>query len=156
MKRNNGGYKAMIRDRIPSTVDFALKWCRAKTKYVDLVYNQYIKFLNDKEQRKYQTRAVLGLVKGNRQFDFDWTIDNAVLSKEELEYWTFVKKYVTWFSQIMLPVVDCYKTLKADNDSDDNFVFLALCKTQYLQQLPSPWREKLCKQLVQHIKKYYV
>lgn len=154
MKTSQGGYKAMIRDRVPSTVDLALRWCKAKTRWVEYVYYTYAWFLEDKENRDYQVRCILGLAKNCRSFDFDNTIEWKDLSKEELEYWTGVSKWVKWFTQSVIPISESYKThlLKGD---DSEYTKRSICEA-YMNKLSPEWQDKLYEHVINHIKEYYV
>lgn len=103
------GYREMLRDRCPRVVDYALKWQKAKERWIDHVYNCFIKFigeesLNDKvihsakENKNSIARTVLGIVKGKtKNFDFDKTIDWDNLSDEEKIAWQKVSVWVKWF-----------------------------------------------------------
>lgn len=37
------GYKQMLRDRMPLMLDLALRWCKAKNRWIDYVYDNMIK-----------------------------------------------------------------------------------------------------------------
>ena len=154
MKTAQGGYKAMIRDRCPRTVDFALKWCKAKTVWINHVYENFIWFLVDKKDRDQQVRALLGLSKLNRQFEFDNTINWDNLSKEDCGYWTNVSKWVHFFEKEMLPVAEIYETLKIKGH-DEEYIKQYICKSK-LENLPNEWQDKLYKYWINHIKTYYV
>ena len=71
------GYREMLRDRCPKVVNYALKWCKAKEKWIDHVYFNFIKIYAEKDQRNNATRIALGISEGNQYtFDFEKTIDN--------------------------------------------------------------------------------
>ena len=56
----NTSYKKMLRDRCPKTVNLALKWCKAKEKWLNHVYKNQIWILSNKKERLNQTKAILG------------------------------------------------------------------------------------------------
>ena len=58
MKRT--GYKEMLRDRMPKMLNLALKWCKAKEKWLDYVYENHIKIV-PKDQRGVEVKKCLGL-----------------------------------------------------------------------------------------------
>ena len=154
MKTAQGGYKAMIRDRVPRTVDLALKWCKAKTRWVELVYYTYIWFLREKDARDYQTRQLLGIGKYSREFKFENTIEWSNLDKDEKEYWTNVSTWVNWFEKSLLPIVETYSTLKLKGKTEEEIKSHIVVK--YFDTVVSTWKDKLYEYLINHIKLYYV
>ena len=153
MKTAQGGYKAMIRDRCPRTVDLALKWCYAKTKWVEYVYSTFVWFLKDKKDRDAQVRALLGYHTGG--FVFDKTIEWDSLTKEESEYWTNVSAWVNFFTKETLAIADMYETLLLKRGEDPDYIKQYICKAKF-GNLSQEWQDKLYKYLIDHIKKYYV
>lgn len=99
MEKKNTGYKAMLTDRCPKLVSIALKWCKAKSKWVDYVYKTYVNIYTEKQLRHEAVRIVLGLSKKDRQFDFNKTIEWDNLNEEETNYWNYVKGWVEWFTK---------------------------------------------------------
>lgn len=97
MKRTTG-YKDMLRNRCPKVVNYALKWQKAKERWIDHAYANFIKFYIDSNERKHATRIILGIAKFYRNFDFDKSIDWDNLTPEETEYWTRVSSWVKWFT----------------------------------------------------------
>ena len=41
------GYKEMLRDRCPEVVNFALKWCKAKERWINHVYDCFVRIVGD-------------------------------------------------------------------------------------------------------------
>ena len=154
MKTAQGGYKAMIRDRVPQTVDFALKWCKAKTSWVEHVYENFVWFLIDKKDKDQQVRALLGLSKLNRNFEFDETINWDNLSKEDREYWKNISKWVHFFEREMIPMVEIYETLKIKGH-DEEYIKQYICTSKF-GTLPQTVKDKLYTCWLNHIKTYYV
>lgn len=74
------GYKEMLRDRCPEVVNFALKWCKAKERWINHVYDCFVRIVGDevlengtikstkKDNKKQVTRVLLGLKKENPDF----------------------------------------------------------------------------------------
>lgn len=91
--------KAMIRDRITkmSAVDIALKWCKAKERWIDHVYSHFVNIYIDKEERYNATRTVLGISSKYRNFNFYKTIDWENIDEEEVHYWESIYSWVNWF-----------------------------------------------------------
>lgn len=54
------GYRQMLRDRMPLCLDLALRWCKAKERWIDLVYNTIIK-RHPQQQRSRMVKVVLGI-----------------------------------------------------------------------------------------------
>lgn len=154
MKTNQGGYKAMIRDRCPQTVDLALKWCKAKTKWVEHVYYHFVWFLVDKEDRNCQVRSLMGIAKHSRDFNFNDTVDWYNIDKEEAEYWSGIAKWVQWFRSNLLVVVETYKTHKSRCESEEQ-IKQYIC-TNLFKDLTPEWQDKLYNHMIPHIKEYYV
>ena len=96
MKKKTG-YKEMLRDRCPTVVDYALKWQKAKERWIDHAYARFIKIYCANDERKHVTRIILGIAKFYRNFEFDKSIDWDNLTKEETEYWKRVSSWVKWF-----------------------------------------------------------
>lgn len=62
MKQNtsNLGYKQMLRDRMPKLLDLALRWCKAKNRWIDYVYENIVK-KNSVEKRSNVVKIILGI-----------------------------------------------------------------------------------------------
>ena len=101
------GYRAMIKDRLVPTWELALLWCKAKTRWVETVYNCNIKRLGNNKQLKKET--VLFLTghrsKNGVYCNFMSTVTNddcfRANNPEEWEYWNSVYNWVKWFSSNM-------------------------------------------------------
>lgn len=115
--RNNAGYKGMLRDRCPKVVDYALKWQKAKERWIDHAYANFIKFYVQKQERYNATRIVLGIAKYYRNFNFDKSIEWENLTKEETIYWKRVSSWVRWFMKNYAYIENLYSTsCKAGKD----------------------------------------
>jgi hypothetical protein len=104
------GYREMLRDRCPKVVSHALKWQKAKEKWIEHVYAYFIRILGDeidindkvvrtaKDNKRAVMSILLGMKKGRvKDFDFKRTIDWDNLSDEECVYWERVSSWVRWF-----------------------------------------------------------
>lgn len=140
MKKSTG-YKEMLRDRCPKVVDFALKWCQAKERWLDLVYNTYIKegweeyskndkLLRTRNQTKLAvTRMLLGMKKGKpKLFVFDTTIAWKDLTEEEDTYWRWVSGWVRWFMEKFAYIENTYKISRSVGKSEFD------CKVEIIQK----------------------
>lgn len=87
----------MLRDRCPKVVSHALKWCKAKEKWLDYVYENQIWPLGSKKERLNQTKLILGINGKTNNFDFHNTICWKDLLPSEFIYWNHVDKWVTFF-----------------------------------------------------------
>lgn len=105
---NSNGYKGMLRDRCPRTIDIALKWCKAKNNWVDHVYSSFIRIFCDNKCRNEAVRAVLGISSKNRSFNFHDTIDWDNLTDEDAEYWKYVEEWVVWFQKSYMGLENSY------------------------------------------------
>ena len=108
----NNGYRGMLRDRCPTVVDYALKWQKAKERWVDHAYVNFIKFYVENKERNHATRIVLGIAKYYRNFDFHKSIDWDNLSDEDTEYWKRVESWVSWFTKRYAYMENAYRNSK--------------------------------------------
>ena len=105
------GYREMLRDRCPKVVNYALKWCKAKEKWIDHVYFNFIRIYAEKDQRNNATRIALGISEGNRyDFNFEKTIDWDNLTPKEKSYWIKVNGWVKWFMKHYAEIENTYDT----------------------------------------------
>lgn len=115
------GYREMLRDRCPKAVDDALKWQKAKDKWVEHTYCHFVRIVGDKyssenkllqkapENKKEIVRAILGIVKGKpKNFVFDKSIDWDNLTDEERVFWKRVSSWVSWFSSEYAYIQNAY------------------------------------------------
>lgn len=91
------GYKGMLRDRCPLVVNYALKWQKAKERWIDHAYDNFIKVYTSKQEKDHAVRITLGIAKFYREFDFHKSINWDDLTIEETEYWARVESWVKWF-----------------------------------------------------------
>lgn len=54
------GYKGMIRDRMPLMLNLALKWCKAKERWIDYVYDNVIRKYPE-NKRSIVVKQILGI-----------------------------------------------------------------------------------------------
>lgn len=112
------GYKGMLRDRCPKVVDYALKWQKAKERWINHAYTNFIKFYCDKKERNHATRIVLGIAKYYRNFEFDKSIDWDNLTPEDKIYWERISSWVNWFMKKYAYIENAYK-ISRDAGKDD-------------------------------------
>lgn len=92
--KQNTGYRQMLRDRCPKVVSFALKWCKAKEKWLDYCYKNWIWIYSSKKERYAAAKLLIG---EKYKFDFHSTIDWLSLTPEELYDWKHVEEWVRFF-----------------------------------------------------------
>lgn len=113
------GYREMLRDRCPKVVNYALKWQKAKEKWIDHAYNSFVKIYVDKDQRNRTTRILLGIEdEKHPHFDFNKTIDWDNLTPKEKTYWMRVLGWVKWFSKRYAHIESAYKISKTKGKDD--------------------------------------
>lgn len=110
------GYKGMLRDRCPKVVDYALKWQKAKERWIEHAYNNFIKIYANKDNRNNATRIVLGIGRYYNNFDFDKSIDWNNITKEEGKYWETVSSWVRWFRTHYAYIEQTYRSSKDNGD----------------------------------------
>lgn len=102
----------MLRDRCPTVVNYALKWQKAKERWIDHAYSNFIKFYVDNDERNHATRIVLGIAKFYRNFDFDRSIDWENCTEEETIFWKRVSTWVHWFVKNYAFIENLYSVSK--------------------------------------------
>ena len=130
------GYKEMLRDRCPIVVDWALKWCKAKTRWTEHCYRKFIWIYKAKKERDAAVRTCLGISKTGKYFEFHKTIDWENLTQEETAYWNYVESWVKWFQSNMLFVEQRYKSLIA-NGTNEFDIKVDLINTHLRSLLPA-------------------
>lgn len=127
------GYREMLRDRCPKVVDYALKWQKAKDKWVEHTYSHFVRFVGNSYSvenkllqkapmnKKEIVRALLGIIKGKpKNFIFDKSIDWDDLTDEDTKYWKRVSSWVTWFMTNYAYIENAYNTSKKVGKSDED------------------------------------
>lgn len=142
----------MLRDRIPVVDNAALKWCGAKTKWINYVYDTYMKFLIDKSDRNSVCRNILGLAKSNRNFVFHKTIEWSDLSEEETKYWKNVNNWVEWFEKTLILISDERK-IKILKGFEEEEIKAHIC-AKFMNNLSPEWQNKLYDYCLYYIKYY--
>ena len=103
----------MISDKIPKTWDLALRWCKCRGKWINYVYDSYIKPYNSNVMKSKQenirlksfytkvyTREIAPK-KGENKLTFIQTIkvdDLLINDFEEYQFWQTVYGWVKWFA----------------------------------------------------------
>ena len=108
----------MLRDRCPKVVDYALKWQKAKERWINHAYANFIKIYVENSERNHATRIILGIAKFYRNFEFDKSIDWENLTPEEEVYWKRVSSWVKWFMVKYAFVENAYEISHAKGRTD--------------------------------------
>lgn len=104
------GYKGMLRDRCPDVVNYALKWQKAKERWINHAYKNFIRIYTDNNERYHATRITLGIAKYYRNFEFDKSIDWDNCTDEEIIFWQRVSSWVQWFKKHYASIKKMYIT----------------------------------------------
>lgn len=125
------GYREMLRDRCPKVIDYALKWQKAKEKWIDHAYNYFVKLHVDeidkdnkikcsaKDNKRHVINLLLGIKKGKtREFDFSKSIDWDNLTEEDTAYWKRVVSWVNWFRTNYAYIENTYNISKQVGKND--------------------------------------
>ncbi len=92
--------KLMLQDKCPKTVDIALKWCKAKTNWVNQAYDNYVNIFVDKKDRLEAAKSILGIQRKHvYTFEFHDTIAWHSFNEEETKYWKSIENWVNWFTE---------------------------------------------------------
>ena len=105
----------MLRNRVPKVVNYALKWCKAKERWLDHVYDNFIGIYVSKADRMDAARKCLGIRKGKpKWFEFHDSImwDQFGMTTEETEYWLWVESWVNWFRKCFIDIQNDYEISK--------------------------------------------
>lgn len=151
------GYKGMLRDRVPKVVNYALKWQKAKERWINHTYSNFINVYVDKEERKKATRLVLCLkythvkqgkrkyIKEEQNFDFDKSIDWDNLTPEEEVYWKRISSWVRWFRKKYAYIENTYQ-ISRDSNKDEMSIKIDIINGYLTALLPSQDMDEETKQ----------
>ena len=122
------GYKGMLRDRCPTVVNYALKWQKAKERWINHTYRSFIRIFVSKQERSRVTHLIIRNI-DNFKESIDW--DN--LLPEEDTYWKRVLSWIDWFK-------DNYSEIKTEyvsslDDGVDEFTIKVKIINNYLSDL---------------------
>lgn len=99
------GYKSMLRDRVVTAWDLGLLYCKAKTRWINYVYDLHLRKL-DKKERSRVCRYISGMPVQGVSCSFWGTIDPDGLlqanNPEAYEYWNAINTWVKWFQRNLL------------------------------------------------------
>ena len=154
------GYREMLRDRCPKLVNYALKWQKAKEKWIDHAYCYFIKIVGEeldinnkiirtaKENKRAVMTILLGLKNGKpTSFEFNSTIDWDNLTDEETVYWNRISSWVRWFRTEYAYIENAYDiSKKAGKDIYD--IKVEIINNYLMTLMPSEdasWEEKIAK-----------
>lgn len=131
--QKTSGYKGMLRDRIPQSVNYALKWRKAKERWIEHAYQNFIKFYCNKQDKDLAARITLGIAKNYREFEFDKSIEWDNLTPKEEKYWKIVSSYVEWFDSKYNEVKKLYE-ISRKNGKDEFDIKIEIIN-RYLSEL---------------------
>lgn len=143
------GYKSMLRDRMPLMMSLALIYCKAKSRWIDYVYDKFIKRCS-KHEKSIEVKRILGLKKKDlfevvdkyfylpmaiygyknkkklpdlRKSNMYYTFADSIiwneLNSDDHEYWKIVTGWVNWFSIMYQYVENDYRISKTVGKSLD-------------------------------------
>lgn len=145
----NTGYRGMLRHKCPQIVNFALKWCSAKERWLNHTYKNFVHYGGNEfkkgklirtanQNKRLIIRALLGLNNEGKSthFDFDRSIDWDDLTKEDEKFWRNVSDWVRWFTENFIDIRNTYNTSRSNGKDEFN------CKVEIIQtylklELPS-------------------
>ena len=140
------GYKGMLRDRLPKTVDIALKWCKAKERWINHTYDNFIGIFSENKEKDNATKVILGISTRYKSFDFHKTIMWDNMTDLEISYWKNVESWVNWFRTNYIYI---------QNEVNNSLilgveinVIKQKIKKNFLSQLDEEWQDKLCNYLI--------
>lgn len=140
------GYKGMLRDRLPKTVDIALKWCKAKERWINHTYDNFIGIFSENKEKDNATKVILGISTRYKSFDFHKTIMWDNMTDLEISYWKNVESWVNWFRTNYIYI---------QNEVNNSLilgveinVIKQKIKKNFLSQLNEEWQDKLCNYLI--------
>lgn len=172
------GYRQMLCDRMPQTLDIALRWCKSKNKWVDYVYDTIIQKYPQRERSK-AVKQVLGLTdyynideikiyfrtrglkqckdipKEELKLSFSNTINWESLAGKDIEeqdQWRAICSWVTWFKYWYQYIENAVKISMANGK-----IYSDICKdieNRFLPNVDPSIKEKLSAYLVDNIRKY--
>lgn len=144
------GYREMIRDRIPIVINFALKWCKAKERWIDHVYTHFVNIYVDKEERKRAVHSVLQIHKGKSMLDFHKSIfwDHFEVTDDEISYWEWVEDWVKWFKKYFVYMYNVYENSRDEAECKEKLL------SSYLKNTNKDEQEKLANFIINCCKEY--
>lgn len=145
------GFKEMLRDRIPVYADIALKWCKTKERWINIVYRDTISVFADKNDRYDITKTVLGLKSKDKMFNFDDTVYWDALSEDEYKILKVASSWVKWFKYYFAFIENEYKIDLSLGYSEEKIIS-ELC-SGLLKKIDSSIREDLAIFIIKYLKK---
>lgn len=145
------GFKEMLRDRIPVYADIALKWCKTKERWINIVYRDTISIFADKNDRYDITKTVLGLKSKDKMFNFDDTVYWDALSEDEHKILKVASSWVKWFKYYFVFIENEYKIDLSLGYSEEKIIS-ELC-SGLLKKIDSSVREDLAIFIIKYLKK---
>nr|DAJ78038.1 MAG TPA: hypothetical protein [Caudoviricetes sp.] len=141
----------MLRNRLPDYVDLALKWCRVKELWINLVYNSQINILVNKQDRYNTTRIILGLSSKSRVFDFEDSIDWTWISEEERARMRPAVGWINFFKVNFPYIENKWKVNLSLGKTEQEFI--EELSSGYLKTVNDSVRNKLAVFITNYLKK---
>lgn len=145
------GFKEMLRDRMPVYADIALKWCKTKERWINIVYRDTISVFADKNDRYDITKTILGLKSKDKMFNFDDTVYWDALSEDEHKILKVASSWVKWFKYYFIFIENEYKVDLSLGYSEEKIIS-NLC-SGLLKKIDSSIREDLAIFIIKYLKK---
>lgn len=145
------GYREMLRNRLPDYVDLALKWCKVKELWINLVYTSQINIYADKQERYNATRIVLGLSSKERIFKFEDSVDWVWISEEEKERMKPAIGWVNFFKYYFPYIENAWKINLSLGKTEQEFI--NELSSVYLKTVSESIKEKLAEFITNYLKK---
>ena len=138
------GYKQMLRDKMPEILDIALTYCKAKSRWIDYVYDNIIRKYS-KDKRSTVVKIILGIKqKYKRQEIYDQLryVEFKDVTREQVNnipkselYMKFsqtvlstISEWVDWFSKSYFGIRDTYNHAKEWKMSDHEIKVILMDK----------------------------
>ena len=144
-------FKEMLRDRIPVYADIALKWCKTKERWINIVYRDTVSIFADKNDRYDITKTILGLKSKDKMFNFDDTVYWDALSEDEHKILKVASSWVKWFKYYFIFIENGYKVDLSLGYSEERIIS-ELC-SGLLKKIDSSVREDLAIFIIKYLKK---
>lgn len=119
------GYREMLRDNVPAVWDLALRWCKCKGQWVELVYTTHIaKFNNDHRVLQRNTlksnKVKMCTLKKRGEYGLYYTFADTINLSPDIfkgesdtyDYWVKVNNWVKWFAQKTMLIKDDVRSCK--------------------------------------------
>lgn len=129
----NNGYRGMIRDRMPYILDVVLRYYGAKNKWINHVYDNFVKIFKSNEDKDMAVRVTLGISSRYSIFLYNRSIEWTSLDDEEKKFWKSIGSVYEWLRKYHLNLETSYKSLLREGNTLDECV-KKICKQYHLEE----------------------